>query len=283
MSNRDACSAPRETFWNATRCRTIGACTIDIPDSRGDRRSMNGVRKPVTEAKASARSADCARRALWACARAVGESGPRLGPQTDAQRRSLPTGQRWPARYTWVNDKEIRMRTMKTITAAVAAALALGTTMSIRAETGDQDVPRESKPVNGLQPGVPYYTIKPGETPPADMRRDYDRATGNDRNRGGDDRNHDRNHGANNNHGAVVGPDGTYYQPATGYRPNEYRAWHRGERLPPEYNSRYYVVDDWRGHHLQRPPSGYHWVQSGSDYLLVAIATGIIASVILGQ
>jgi len=36
------------------------------------------------------------------------------------------------------------------------------------------------------------------------------------------------------------------------------------------------VVNDWRGHRLSAPPRGYHWVQTGSDYVLVAIATGII-------
>jgi Ni/Co efflux regulator RcnB len=59
--------------------------------------------------------------------------------------------------------------------------------------------------------------------------------------------------------------------------------WYRGSRLPAEYNSRNYVVDDWRGHHLSAPPRGYHWVQSGGDYLLVAITTGIIASILLNQ
>jgi len=59
--------------------------------------------------------------------------------------------------------------------------------------------------------------------------------------------------------------------------------WQRGDRLPPEYRSNSYVVDDWRGHHLYAPPRGYHWVQQGNDYLLVAIATGIIASVLLNQ
>ncbi|MES1163856.1 MAG: RcnB family protein, partial [Rhizobacter sp.] len=28
---------------------------------------------------------------------------------------------------------------------------------------------------------------------------------------------------------------------------------------------------------------GYHWVQTGGDYVLVAIATGIIASILLNQ
>ncbi|MDD5332782.1 MAG: RcnB family protein [Rhodoferax sp.] len=57
----------------------------------------------------------------------------------------------------------------------------------------------------------------------------------------------------------------------------------RGDRLPPQYRHRNYVVDDWHGHGLSAPPRGYHWVQSGSDYLLVAIATGIILQLILNN
>ena len=53
--------------------------------------------------------------------------------------------------------------------------------------------------------------------------------------------------------------------------------FHRGDWLPPQYRSRQYVVDDWRGHQLYQPPRGYHWVQNGSDYMLVAIATGLVA------
>jgi Ni/Co efflux regulator RcnB len=59
--------------------------------------------------------------------------------------------------------------------------------------------------------------------------------------------------------------------------------YYRGDRLPAEYRHRNYVVDDWRGHHLSAPPRGYHWVQSGGDYVLVAIATGIIAQILLGH
>jgi len=61
------------------------------------------------------------------------------------------------------------------------------------------------------------------------------------------------------------------------------RAFHRGERLPAEYRHRNYVVDDWRGHHLSPPPRGYHWVQTGGDYVLVAIATGIILELLLNN
>jgi Ni/Co efflux regulator RcnB len=56
-----------------------------------------------------------------------------------------------------------------------------------------------------------------------------------------------------------------------------------GQRLPVEYRHRQYVVDDWRGHHLSAPPRGYHWVQTGGDYVLIAIATGIIAQLLLGH
>jgi Ni/Co efflux regulator RcnB len=59
------------------------------------------------------------------------------------------------------------------------------------------------------------------------------------------------------------------------------RNYYRGGRLPPQYNTRHYVVNDWRGHRLSAPPRGYHWVQSGSDYLLVAITTGIILQMLL--
>lgn len=59
--------------------------------------------------------------------------------------------------------------------------------------------------------------------------------------------------------------------------------WKRGDRLPQVYRERYYVVDDWRGHRLHAPPRGQRWVQVGADYALVAIATGVIAQIILNR
>jgi Ni/Co efflux regulator RcnB len=41
------------------------------------------------------------------------------------------------------------------------------------------------------------------------------------------------------------------------------------------------VVNDWRSHDLSAPPRGYHWVQTGPDYVLVAIASGIIFQLFL--
>lgn len=57
----------------------------------------------------------------------------------------------------------------------------------------------------------------------------------------------------------------------------------KGGRLPPEYRGRQYVVDDWRGHRLSAPPRGYHWVQTGGDYVLVAVATGVILNLLLSN
>ncbi len=58
------------------------------------------------------------------------------------------------------------------------------------------------------------------------------------------------------------------------------RHWARGERLPPTYyrDRGYYV--DYRSHHLRRPPYGYQWVQVDNNYALVALTTGLIASII---
>ena len=57
----------------------------------------------------------------------------------------------------------------------------------------------------------------------------------------------------------------------------------RGQRLPNDYRNNQYVVDNWRAHGLKSPARGQHWVQVGGDYLLVSIATGVIASVLLAN
>jgi Ni/Co efflux regulator RcnB len=55
-----------------------------------------------------------------------------------------------------------------------------------------------------------------------------------------------------------------------------------GSKLPSYYhNYRIYVVDDWRAHHLSAPPRGHHWVQTGADYVLVAIVSGEVKQVLV--
>ena len=65
--------------------------------------------------------------------------------------------------------------------------------------------------------------------------------------------------------------------------PSPHAEWRRGGRVPTEYRGRNYVVNDWRGHHLNAPPRGYQWVGVGGDYVLAALATGLIAQIIAGQ
>ena len=61
---------------------------------------------------------------------------------------------------------------------------------------------------------------------------------------------------------------------------SDYR-WSQGERLQGGYLQDRYVVRDWRGNRLHRPPYGYRWVHVNDQFLLMAIATGLIAEIAL--
>jgi Ni/Co efflux regulator RcnB len=57
--------------------------------------------------------------------------------------------------------------------------------------------------------------------------------------------------------------------------------WRRGQRLA--VNQRRYVVNDWQQRGLRTPPRGYRWVRednNSGDYLLIAVASGLIASIL---
>jgi Ni/Co efflux regulator RcnB len=109
-------------------------------------------------------------------------------------------------------------------------------------------------------------------------RRMDDRNGRNDRN----DRNDRRNDGYQARGGGRYGDEG--YGGGRrwdGAGPNH--DIRRGGRLPARYRNHQYVVDNWRDHHLRPPPRGYHWVQTGGDYVLAAIATGVIADLIINH
>ncbi len=57
--------------------------------------------------------------------------------------------------------------------------------------------------------------------------------------------------------------------------------YHRGDRLAANEHRDEYVVNDWRERGLREPPEGHHWVRSGDDFVLAAIATGVIADIAL--
>ncbi len=58
--------------------------------------------------------------------------------------------------------------------------------------------------------------------------------------------------------------------------------WARGHDYRRGYRGPVYVVNDYHHYDLRRPPRGHHWVRDDrGNYLLVAVATGIIADLLL--
>ena len=120
-----------------------------------------------------------------------------------------------------------------------------------------------------------------------DYRGDRDRYDRRDDNRGRYDRRDDRRSYSNWDRGRHNGyyynnrwfygppPQASYGNPY--YRPG-YASWRRGSSLPPYYRG--YVVNDYHRYHLRQPPRGYAWYRVGNDYLLAAIASGIIFDII---
>lgn len=59
----------------------------------------------------------------------------------------------------------------------------------------------------------------------------------------------------------------------------ERQRWTKGAR----YRGNGAQVSNHRRHNLQAPPAGHRWVRDGNDFLLVAVGTGIIASIVHGR
>ncbi|MDR3452840.1 MAG: RcnB family protein [Rhodoferax sp.] len=148
------------------------------------------------------------------------------------------------------------MKTMKSSTIVCAIAVAsLGFSSLSFAQTNDWRNAPQARP-QAQQQG-PWHGAPPDENRyvrPMDNR---------DANRfdHGDMRRNDR---------------GSYYNA----RGPEFR---RGGYIPRDFRNRQYVVNDYRAYRLSPPPRGQQWVQVGSDYVLIAIATGLIANIVLSR
>ncbi|MCL1927003.1 MAG: RcnB family protein [Syntrophorhabdaceae bacterium] len=93
----------------------------------------------------------------------------------------------------------------------------------------------------------------------------------------------------------AVHSSGHWYRhaPPTGY--SRYRAtpsWHNkhgyfrpGYSVPNYYHHNHgrYVVHNWQGRGLYAPPHGHHWLMVDGNFVLAAIATGVIVHVLLGH
>jgi Ni/Co efflux regulator RcnB len=75
---------------------------------------------------------------------------------------------------------------------------------------------------------------------------------------------------------------GYWYAPGYGYQrvnPAWRSSWRRGAYVPPPY--RHYYVQDWGYYGLRPPPPGYRWVYADGNFVLMALASGLIADVII--
>lgn len=72
---------------------------------------------------------------------------------------------------------------------------------------------------------------------------------------------------------------GYWYAPGYGYRPYARNyAWRTGRYVPVAYRT-YYVQDPYY-YGLRAPPPGHRWVYADGNFVLMALATGLIASVV---
>ncbi|MBW8735288.1 MAG: RcnB family protein [Asticcacaulis sp.] len=114
--------------------------------------------------------------------------------------------------------------------------------------------------------------------------RDHDRDHGGyeHRERGGHDRGgydrggYDRGHYDNGRYDRGHYDNGHHY----GWRDRS--DWRRGGYVARYEWDRGYRID-YRRHHLRHPPYGYEWREVNGNYVLAAVASGLIASIILNQ
>jgi Ni/Co efflux regulator RcnB len=64
--------------------------------------------------------------------------------------------------------------------------------------------------------------------------------------------------------------------------PGDHHRFYRGGYLPREYRGRPYYVNNWNAYPgLYSPPHGYQWMNVDGQFLLVALATGLIANALV--
>ncbi|AIF47642.1 RcnB family protein [Dyella japonica] len=120
-------------------------------------------------------------------------------------------------------------------------------------------------------------------------RQDHDRYYdhGHDRDHDHDrgDHDHDRDHDRDRDHGRDWDHDHDRRDYVIVHDRGNHEGWyHRGGYVPAEYyrDQRYYV--DYRAYRLAPPPPDHVWVRSDTgDFLLVAVATGIIADLVINH
>lgn len=124
-------------------------------------------------------------------------------------------------------------------------------------------------------------------TASAQQYRDRDRGERHDNNRRDDNNrggrwNQREHNGYYANGRFYYGHPSAAMQARRDYRP-AWQQWRRGDRLPSYARTQYREVD-WRREHYRAPPRGYHYVRDDrGEVLLVAVATGVILSILLNN
>lgn len=103
----------------------------------------------------------------------------------------------------------------------------------------------------------------------------------------GHDKHHDRDD-RDDRHDRYDRYDSRYYYSYDGrnHPPGRHNGWHkdyrRGQRIDVVYMQPRYYIDDYPRYHLAPPPRGHRWVRMDDGrMILIAVATGIIADVLL--
>jgi Ni/Co efflux regulator RcnB len=177
---------------------------------------------------------------------------------------------------------------MKRLVLTLAAIAALGSVSAIATEASaqprhnDGGYDRHDNDRRGDNRG--YDNRRGNDSRGYDNRRgNDDRGYGNrgyDNRRGNDNWDRNRHNGYYMNQRFYYGQPPVAYYGNPGYRPG-YQRWARGQYLPNSYWGSNYVVYDYNRYNLRAPPRGYRWYNVNGDYLLAAIAGGLIAEALI--
>jgi len=165
----------------------------------------------------------------------------------------------------------------KLLTAAIA--------LSVLASAGAASAQSYGRPYDGDDRRAPRAEERYDRRDARDDRRDDRRDVREDRRDYRDDRRDDRyERRADRRETRYERRAERRYDGGRYYHPRGYQArdWRRGERLPAAYRGRAYALD-YRAYRLSAPPRGYEYRRVGDDVVLTAIASGIIASVLIGM
>lgn len=160
------------------------------------------------------------------------------------------------------------MKMNRLVVAAMTTLLAFGATASAFA-AGDRDNDRGRHGWDDRGRGNAYG-------------HDRGRGHGNDRRDWRDDRRNYSN-GYREGYRDARYNNGRYYAPPQRvvYQPYGFQ---RGYRYSNYYGGPVYVVNDYDRYHLRRPSYGHRWIRDDrGNMLMVAIATGIIADIVLNH